>query len=385
MGELYQFCQIVNMKLQDPSLRNKKIYLYSSLHPHKRANACVLMACYSVIYLGATPSEAYAPFTGLSKFTPFHDASQYACTFELTVLDCCKAVFKAKECGILNFDTFDLRQCMYYEQVENGDLNWVLPNMCAFAGPQETREMGLIDGYSTLVPEDYVEYFKQRDVRTILRLNKKYYTAERFEKHGIHVIDLYYKDGSVPTMGLLQRFIAECERATTNIGVHCKAGLGRTGTCMGAYMMKHYGFTAAEVIAWIRICRPGSIIGPQQHFLEEIEQQMWHEGDIFRRAASAARAASGGASSAPGTPGTAGGAAERHELIAELARLSIAPSEAAGAPAAAIARRKLEVASAPDRSNQAAGLLASRRPSPRDKTPRDTMTKPGTKAVVAGR
>jgi cell division cycle 14 len=47
------------------------------------------------------------------------------------------------------------------------------------------------------------------------------------------------------------------------------AGLGRTGSLIGAYIMKHYKFTAAELIAWTRICRPGSIIGPQQHYLEE--------------------------------------------------------------------------------------------------------------------
>lgn len=47
------------------------------------------------------------------------------------------------------------------------------------------------------------------------------------------------------------------------------AGLGRTGTLIGCYLIKHFRFTAAEAIAWIRICRPGSIIGPQQNFLEE--------------------------------------------------------------------------------------------------------------------
>ena len=47
------------------------------------------------------------------------------------------------------------------------------------------------------------------------------------------------------------------------------AGLGRTGTLIGLYIMKHYKFTAAETIAWIRICRPGAVIGPQQNFLEE--------------------------------------------------------------------------------------------------------------------
>jgi len=47
------------------------------------------------------------------------------------------------------------------------------------------------------------------------------------------------------------------------------AGLGRTGTLIACYIMKHYRMTAAETIAWIRINRPGSVIGPQQHFLLE--------------------------------------------------------------------------------------------------------------------
>jgi cell division cycle 14 len=65
--------------------------------------------------------------------------------------------------------------------------------------------------------------------------------------------------------------------------VHCKAGLGRTGTCIGAYIMKHYRFTAREIIGWMRVCRPGSVIGPQQQFLESIQARMWAEGEVFRR------------------------------------------------------------------------------------------------------
>ena len=42
--------------------------------------------------------------------------------------------------------------------------------------------------------------------------------------------------------------------------------------------MKHYGFTAKEVIAWMRICRPGMVIGPQQQYLEKIQHLMWEEG-----------------------------------------------------------------------------------------------------------
>ncbi len=51
--------------------------------------------------------------------------------------------------------------------------------------------------------------------------------------------------------------------------MHCKAGLGRTGTLIGMYAMKHYGFPAADFIGWIRLMRPGSVLGPQQNFLLE--------------------------------------------------------------------------------------------------------------------
>jgi len=54
--------------------------------------------------------------------------------------------------------------------------------------------------------------------------------------------------------------------------------------------------TAAETIGWMRICRPGTVIGPQQHFLEDIQDQMWHEGDIMRSSPQRSLTAKGEAS-----------------------------------------------------------------------------------------
>jgi cell division cycle 14 len=34
--------------------------------------------------------------------------------------------------------------------------------------------------------------------------------------------------------------------------------------------MKHYKFPAAAFIGYIRLCRPGSILGPQQFFLNDV-------------------------------------------------------------------------------------------------------------------
>jgi hypothetical protein len=42
-------------------------------------------------------------------------------------------------------DLFDLEEYRHYEQVQNGDLNWVIPNkIIAFAGPSRKNEVRLI-------------------------------------------------------------------------------------------------------------------------------------------------------------------------------------------------------------------------------------------------
>lgn len=68
------------------------------------------------------------------------------------------------------------------------------------------------------------------------------------------------------------------------IAVHCKAGLGRTGCLIGAYLIYRYGFIANEIIAYMRFMRPGMVVGPQQHWLhinQGIFREWWWE-DILK-------------------------------------------------------------------------------------------------------
>jgi len=75
----------------------------------------------------------------------------------------------------------------------------------------------------------------------------------------------------------VQKFFDIVDSEKGVVAVHCKAGLGRTGTLIGLWLMKNYGFKAKEVIAWMRLCRPGSVIGPQQHFLQAWEMRQMQE------------------------------------------------------------------------------------------------------------
>ncbi|KAL9187162.1 hypothetical protein ACHAXT_010882 [Thalassiosira profunda] len=254
-------------------------------------------------------STGPSPFATLHPLPPFHDASPIVCTYDLSVHDCLQGLDKARKLGFFKFDnapdavvrkpsadepettwpprtptTFNVEEYEHFEQVENGDLNWIVADrILAFAGPQAARTV-TPEGFCMLTPADYIPYFERRNVKLVVRLNKKCYEEKDFERVGMKHVEHYYLDGSCPPLSILHDVVADMESIGDSgaMAVHCKAGLGRTGTCIGAYLMKHYRLTAREVIGWMRICRPGMVIGPQQHFVEDIEGLMWQEGDVYR-------------------------------------------------------------------------------------------------------
>ncbi|XP_055498339.1 dual specificity protein phosphatase CDC14AB isoform X2 [Leucoraja erinacea] len=283
LAQLYRYCCKLNKKLKSFTLSRKKIVHYTSFDQRKRANAAYLIGAYSVIFLQKTPEEAYRSLVAGKNppYVPFRDASFGNSTYHLTILDCLHAINQALHHGFLNFEKFDVDEYEHYERVENGDINWIISGkFLAFSGPHPKSKVE--NGYPLHAPEAYFPYFRKHGVTTIIRLNKKIYDAKRFTDAGFEHYDLFFVDGSTPSDSIVKRFLTICENEEGAIAVHCKAGLGRTGTLIACYIMKHYRFTAAEAIGWIRICRPGSIIGPQQHFLEEKQGHMWLEGDIYR-------------------------------------------------------------------------------------------------------
>ena len=92
--------------------------------------------------------------------------------------------------------TFNLAEYQYYEQVENGDLNWIIPKkFVAFSTP--------VDGSKSqeyaFSPAFYSGIFKKIGVNMVVRLNNKEYDREKFIKKGIKHLDLFFHDGSCPS------------------------------------------------------------------------------------------------------------------------------------------------------------------------------------------
>jgi cell division cycle 14 len=168
-----------------------------------------------------------------------------------------------------------------------GDFNWVSPHFVAFASPQSESTAPIppsSPAYATLpscipdigsarIPQPFknvLTHFVQRNVGLVVRLNSELYCPSYFTALGIQHIDMIFEDGTCPNLPIVRKFIKLAHDQIAKrkgIAVHCKAGLGRTGCLIGAYLIYRHGFTANEVIAFMRFMRPGMVVGPQQHWL----------------------------------------------------------------------------------------------------------------------
>uniref|UniRef100_A0A6S9SCY9 protein-tyrosine-phosphatase n=2 Tax=Chrysotila carterae TaxID=13221 RepID=A0A6S9SCY9_CHRCT len=292
VSQLCRYCRMLNQKLSDSSKANKKVVHCCRPQHDTRANSVLLLSAWQMLYNDKSPEEAWEPFAGLRPaLCPYRDASMGQPLFNLTVLHCLTGLRKARELGWFNADKFDVKAYEYYERVENGDFNWIVPGkFLAFSGPTQTP-IAYVDGVKTNTPETYYEYFRANHVTGIVRFNNKVYDRKKFIDAGFNHYDLYFPDGSNPPDAIIKRFLDIAEAEPGALAIHCKAGLGRTGTLISLYIMKHFKLTMTEVLGWLRLCRPGSVIGPQQTFLEDMQNRMWREGELHRKNGGTASAA----------------------------------------------------------------------------------------------
>ncbi|KAI9171437.1 Tyrosine-protein phosphatase cdcA [Paramyrothecium foliicola] len=324
IGHLYRFAIQFHDILGAKENKDRPIVFWSAADPRSRANAACMLACYMVLIQNWPPHLALAPIAQVDPpLMPFRDAGYSQADYGISVQDVVYGVWKAKEEKCCDLDNFDLDMYEKFERVEHGDFNWVTPHFLAFASPQHTpvakitedselysllpRDLDAVDAHPTL-PQPFknvLTHFTEKNIGLVVRLNSHLYSPSYFEALGISHLDMIFDDGTCPPLTTVRKFIRLAHETITikkrGIAVHCKAGLGRTGCLIGAYLIYRHGFTANEVIAFMRFMRPGMVVGPQQHWLH-LNQGTFREWWIEERIERKLRKEMAAANPVPSTP-----------------------------------------------------------------------------------
>ena len=132
------------------------------------------------------------------------------------------------------------------------NFGWVLDNQLAGSqGPVSMQDLF---------------FLHQQGVRAVIRMEERTIAADT----GGHldIVDMYepVRDFTPPDQAQIQRmidFIDEQLAAERPVMVSCYAGIGRTGTVLGCYLVSR-GMEPADAVNEVRRLRPGSIQTPEQ-------------------------------------------------------------------------------------------------------------------------
>lgn len=249
------------------------------------SNAVFLVGGFMILMMNVLPERVFDSFATLD-LAEYRDVLDRRATFGLSVLDCWRGLHRAKLLGWIRRPA-DLRDSVwgrmhmgayvYWSDPHNADLHEVVPGrLIAFRGPCDVPgNFEDIGDWRFFSPSFMASLFRRDlDVSAVVQLGGEAYDVAPFEHANIRHFTMAFEDCAAPPREVVVEFFRVMQAVRGCVAVHCLAGLGRTGTLIALWLMATHRFSAREALGWLRIVRPGSVIGEQQEFLCRVEQQM---------------------------------------------------------------------------------------------------------------
>jgi atypical dual specificity phosphatase len=151
----------------------------------------------------------------------------------------------------------------------------VLPAVACVAG-DNGESAPMQDGFSWVIQDQLAgmpqpgslaslvedaEFLAQQGIDLLISLTGGIPNPDTLGEFGIESLHLPVEDFHPPTLDQQIEFVQRTSQrlaAGGRVGVHCAAGIGRTGTMLATYFV-YLGSSPEEAIAQVRDLRPGSI------------------------------------------------------------------------------------------------------------------------------
>lgn len=147
-------------------------------------------------------------------------------------------------------------------------------------------------GFSWIVPEELAAmplpgrdrpldqdaaFLEQEGIRLLVSLTEEPPDRDTLVAHSIEPVHIPVRDFTPPSVEQMTDFVELVDSSVATgqvVGVHCTAGLGRSGTMAAAYLVST-GVSADVAIATVRGLRPGSIeTETQEDAIRQFEESL---------------------------------------------------------------------------------------------------------------
>lgn len=109
--------------------------------------------------------------------------------------------------------------------------------------------------------EEY-QWLREHGIHLVITLAEDPPRRSWINEAGLFSMHIPIMDLQAPTQHQIDLCLAAIEKANGNkfgVGIHCTAGLGRTGTMIACWLVQHEELSPRDAITRVRRLRPGSI------------------------------------------------------------------------------------------------------------------------------